>query len=56
MVHLDTARLAANLQPAAGVERRITLGDDGPVTGVDFSMTMIGKPIQWRGIGGGTRK
>ena len=56
VVHLDTARLPANLQPAAGVERRITLGDDGPVTGVDFSMHMIGKPIQWRGIGEGHTK
>ena len=55
-VHLDPARLPATFQPAAGVERPITLGDNGPVTGVEFLLTMIGKPIQWRGIGGGGRE
>ncbi|HEX5215098.1 MAG TPA: carboxypeptidase-like regulatory domain-containing protein [Vicinamibacterales bacterium] len=56
LVHLDTARLPATFQPAAGVERPITLGDDAPVTGVEFPLTVIGKPIQWRGIGGGGRE
>ncbi len=56
VVALDTSRLPSNLLPAAGVERRITLGDDGPATGVEFPITMIGKPIQWRGIGGEDRR
>ena len=50
-VTLDVARLAGTFLVTGPAERAVVLGDDAPVTGVDFQLTPIGKPIQWRGIG-----
>lgn len=51
IVVLDIARLPAGLGPADHAARPVHLGDDGPVTGADFSARVVDKPIVWTGGG-----